>query len=167
MSGELRSSEPLLQGSAGGDTSWEAMGSSAPDPLALPARNPGGRTPRSPGFPLGLPRDSSRPQGFLNSSLARVGARGSDNPRGSPPRSPGQHSTGQTSPRPTTSGTLPAGPATQALSAASASARPKKVVRLSSPEPSSPAESRVPWPENNCRQAPPHSADPALRPPRL
>lgn len=167
MSGELRSSEPLLQGSAGGDTSWEAMGSSAPDPLALPARNPRGRTPRSPGFPLGLPRDSSRPQGFLNSSLARVGARASDNPRGSPPRSPGQHSTGQTSPRPTTSGTLPAGPATQALSAASASARPKKVVRLSSPEPSSPAESRVPWPENNCRQAPPHSADPALRPPRL
>lgn len=84
------------------------MGSSAPDPLAPPARNPGGRTPRSSGLPLGLPRAPSRLQCFLNPSAARV--RGSDNPRSSPPRSPGQHSTGQTSPRPTTSGPCPLGP---------------------------------------------------------
>lgn len=61
-----------LEAPAGGDTSRAPMGSSAPTPLARPARNPRGLTPRSPGLPLGLPRVPSRPHVFRNPSPGRA-----------------------------------------------------------------------------------------------
>lgn len=84
---------------------------SAPVRLAPPAGNPGGLTPRSrEGLPLRLPQRPFPPTGFPEPEPGARLVHGSDNPRGSPSRSPGQHSTAQTSPRPTTSGTLPSEP---------------------------------------------------------
>lgn len=101
----------VLTRSSGGDTSREPMEFSAPARLAPPAGNPGGLTPRSrEGLPLGLPPRPFPPTGFPEPEPGARLVHGSDNPRGSPSHSPGQHSTAQTSPRPTTSGTLPSEP---------------------------------------------------------